>query len=121
MSSRGDEWSAKIAVEKIAVETAAAAQKVAQDKTSADLMMARTAAAAQKAAGKAQAAYGDIKNDLLRRLLAYFGPMRERRADFEKRIDDVEGVLLDGARRAREIGAPILDEVRQAAGFRPRT
>jgi tryptophanyl-tRNA synthetase len=64
--------------------------------------------------------YGDVKKDLLRRLLAYFGPMRERRSDLEKRPDDVEAVLLDGARRAREIGAPILDEVRQAAGFRPR-
>jgi len=64
--------------------------------------------------------YGDVKKDLLRRLLEYFGPMRERRADLEKRLDDVEGVLLDGAKRAREIGAPILDEVRQAAGFRPR-
>jgi hypothetical protein len=47
--------------------------------------------------------------------------MRERRADLEKRPDDIESVLLDGAKRAREIGAPILDEVRQAAGFRPRT
>ena len=65
--------------------------------------------------------YGDVKKDLLRRLLAYFGPMRERRSDLEKRPDDVEAVLLDGARRAREIGAPILDEVRQAAGFSPRS
>jgi tryptophanyl-tRNA synthetase len=64
--------------------------------------------------------YGDVKKDLLRRLLEYFAPMRERRADLEKRPDDVESVLLDGAKRAREIGAPILDEVRQAAGFRPR-
>ena len=65
--------------------------------------------------------YGDVKKDLFRRLLAYFAPMRERRADLEQRPDDVESVLLDGARRAREIGAPILDEVRRAAGFRPRT
>jgi tryptophanyl-tRNA synthetase len=65
--------------------------------------------------------YGDVKKDLLRRLLAYFGPMRERRADLEKRPEEIESVLLDGAKRAREIGAPILDEVRQAAGFRPRT
>jgi tryptophanyl-tRNA synthetase len=64
--------------------------------------------------------YGDVKKDLLRRLLSYFAPMRERRADLEKHPDDVESVLLDGASRAREIGAPILDEVRQAAGFRPR-
>jgi len=65
--------------------------------------------------------YGDVKKDLLHRLLEYFGPMRERRSDLEKRPDDVESVLLDGAERAREIGAPILDEVRSAAGFRPRS
>ncbi len=65
--------------------------------------------------------YGDVKKDLLRRLLAYFGPMRERRADLEKRPEEVESVWLDGAKRARAIGAPILDEVRQAAGLRPRT
>jgi tryptophanyl-tRNA synthetase len=47
--------------------------------------------------------------------------MRERRADLEKRPEEIESVLLDGAKRARAIGAPILDEVRQAAGFRPRT
>jgi tryptophanyl-tRNA synthetase len=64
--------------------------------------------------------YGDVKKDLLSRLLVYFASMRERRADLEQRPDDVESVLLDGAKRAREIGAPILDEVRQAAGFRSR-
>jgi len=64
--------------------------------------------------------YGEIKKDLLRRLLAYFAPMRERRAELEKRPDEVEAILLDGARRARAIGLPILDEVRQAAGFRAR-
>ena len=64
--------------------------------------------------------YGDVKKDLLRRLLEFFAPMRERRAKLEKNLDEVESVLLDGANRAREIGAPILDEVRQAAGFRTR-
>ena len=69
-------------------------------------------------AGAGGLGYGDVKKDLVRRLLEYFGPMRERRADLEKRPDDVESVLLDGAKRAREIGGPVLDEVRQAAGFR---
>jgi tryptophanyl-tRNA synthetase len=69
-------------------------------------------------AGAGGLGYGDVKKDLLRRLLEYFGPMRERRADLEKRPDDVESVLLDGAKRAREIGGPVLDEVRHAAGFR---
>jgi len=65
--------------------------------------------------------YGEVKKDLLRRLLAYFAPMRERRAQLEKHPDEVEAILLDGARRARAIGLPILDEVRQAAGFRARS
>ncbi len=65
--------------------------------------------------------YGEVKKDLLRRLLAYFAPMRERRAQLEQHPDEVEAVLLDGARRARAIGLPILDEVRQAAGFRARS
>ena len=71
-------------------------------------------------AGAGGLGYGDVKKDLLRRLLEFFAPMRERRAALEKNLDEVESVLLDGASRAREIGAPILDDVRQAAGFRPR-
>ena len=63
--------------------------------------------------------YGDVKKDALRRLLEYFGPMRERRAGFEKRPDDVEAVLASGARRAREIGGPVLDAVRRVAGVGP--
>jgi tryptophanyl-tRNA synthetase len=60
--------------------------------------------------------YGDVKKDVLRRLLEHFGPMRERRADLEKRPDDVEAVLASGAHRAREIGGPVLDSVRRVAG-----
>jgi len=65
--------------------------------------------------------YGEVKQDLLRRLLAFFAPMRERRADLEARPDDVESILIDGSKRARAIGGPILDEVRQVAGFRARS
>jgi tryptophanyl-tRNA synthetase len=64
--------------------------------------------------------YGEVKQDLLRRLLEYFGPMRDRRADLERRPDQVEAVLVDGAQRARAIGMPILDDVRRAVGFRAR-
>ncbi|HXV36119.1 MAG TPA: tryptophan--tRNA ligase [Myxococcota bacterium] len=64
--------------------------------------------------------YGEVKQDLLRRLLEYFGPMRDRRAELEQRPDQVEAVLIDGAKRARAIGMPILDDVRRAAGFRAR-
>lgn len=62
--------------------------------------------------------FGDVKKDLLARLLDHFGPMRERREHFEARPDDVESALLDGATRARAIGGPVLEEVRRVAGFR---
>jgi tryptophanyl-tRNA synthetase len=61
--------------------------------------------------------YGDVKKDLLARLLAYFGPLRERREALAKRPDDVEDVLADGAKRARALAAPILAAARDAAGL----
>ena len=60
--------------------------------------------------------YGDVKKDILRRVLSYFAEMRERRADLSKRVDDVEDVLIDGVRRAREISGPVLEEARRAVG-----
>ena len=63
--------------------------------------------------------YGEIKKDLLTRLLEYFGPMREKREDLAKRPDDVEDILASGARRARELGAPVVAAAREAAGLGP--
>ena len=65
--------------------------------------------------------YGDVKKDLLERLVAFFAPMRERRGVLAQRPDEVEDVLVDGARRAREIGAPVLAEVRRVTGVGPPT
>ncbi|HKJ23243.1 MAG TPA: tryptophan--tRNA ligase [Myxococcota bacterium] len=61
--------------------------------------------------------YGDAKKDLLERVLAHFAPLRERREDWAARPDDVEDVLADGVRRAREIGGPLLEQARRAAGL----
>jgi tryptophanyl-tRNA synthetase len=63
--------------------------------------------------------YGELKQDLLKRLLEYFGPMREKREDLAKRLDDVEDILASGARRARELGAPVVAAAREAAGLGP--
>ena len=63
--------------------------------------------------------YGDVKKDLLARLLAHFEPMRERREELAKRPDYVEDVLADGAKRARELGAPVVAAAREAAGLGP--
>lgn len=60
--------------------------------------------------------YGDIKKDLLARILDHFAPMRERREKFEKSPSEVDAVLEDGARRAKELGMPVLEHARQATG-----
>jgi len=61
--------------------------------------------------------YGEVKKDLLGRLLEHFAPARARREELAKRPGDVEDVLADGARRARELGAPVLAAAREAAGL----
>jgi tryptophanyl-tRNA synthetase len=61
--------------------------------------------------------YGEVKKDLLRRLLASFESARATREELAKRPADVEDVLADGARRAREIATPVLDAAREAAGL----
>ena len=53
--------------------------------------------------------YGDIKKDLLARVLDHFASMRERRAHFEARPDDVEAILRAGAEKARAMAAPVLE------------
>jgi tryptophanyl-tRNA synthetase len=62
--------------------------------------------------------YGDVKKDILARLLDYFGPMRERREDYMKRPDDVEDILERSARKARAMAAPVLSRCRDAVGLR---
>jgi tryptophanyl-tRNA synthetase len=61
--------------------------------------------------------YGHIKQELLGLVLDYFEPMRERRAAFEKRPDDVRDILASGAERARAIAAPVLESCRRVAGL----
>jgi tryptophanyl-tRNA synthetase len=61
--------------------------------------------------------YGELKKDLLARLLAYFAPVRERREELARRPGDVEDVLAEGARRARALAAPVFAAARDAAGL----
>ncbi|MFP8877338.1 MAG: tryptophan--tRNA ligase [Myxococcota bacterium] len=68
-------------------------------------------------AGEGGVGYGDVKKDLLERLLTYFEPMRERREALAARPGEVEDVLADGVQRARAIATPILEACRQAAGL----
>ena len=61
--------------------------------------------------------YGEVKKDLLARLLDFFGPMRERREELAAHLDDVEDILEDGAMRARMLGEPVLAAAREATGL----
>ncbi len=61
--------------------------------------------------------YGDVKKDLLERILDFFSEMRLRREQFESRPDDVEAILRQGAEKARAMAAPVLEGCRLAAGL----
>jgi tryptophanyl-tRNA synthetase len=61
--------------------------------------------------------YGEVKKDLLARLLDFFGPMRERREELAAHLDDVEDILEDGAMRAQMLGEPVLAAAREATGL----
>ena len=61
--------------------------------------------------------YGDVKKDLLERILDFFSEMRQRREQFESRPDDVEAILRQGAEKARAMAAPVLEGCRVAAGL----
>jgi tryptophanyl-tRNA synthetase len=66
--------------------------------------------------------YGDLKKEIVARLLEYFGPARARREELERDPDAVEDVLRDGARCARERAIPLLEAVKDACGVgAPRT
>ncbi|MDX1648948.1 MAG: tryptophan--tRNA ligase [Myxococcota bacterium] len=61
--------------------------------------------------------YGEVKKDLLARILEAFGSVRERREELAGKPDRVEDVLADGARRARALAAPVVEAAREAAGL----
>ncbi len=63
--------------------------------------------------------YGVVKQMLLDKINAYFGPAREKRKELAARPEYVEEVLRNGARRAREEARKTLALVRQAVGMPP--
>ncbi len=61
--------------------------------------------------------YGDFKKKLLELYTVTFAPARARREELLKDLGEVERILQDGARRARELAAPYMDGVRKAVGL----
>jgi tryptophanyl-tRNA synthetase len=61
--------------------------------------------------------YGEVKQMLLEKIDAYFGPARERRKALERDMSYVDGVLRAGARRARAEAQKTMELVRDATGL----
>jgi len=61
--------------------------------------------------------YGDAKKELLRKVLEYFKPMREKYEYFQRHPKKVEAILVKGAKQARKKVEPMMKEVRKAAGL----
>ncbi|HEY3448801.1 MAG TPA: tryptophan--tRNA ligase [Myxococcales bacterium] len=64
--------------------------------------------------------YGEYKKRLLEAFHARFDEARKRRAELEKDPAEVERILQDGAKRARALAEPLMDEVRRAVGLPKR-
>ena len=52
--------------------------------------------------------------------MSYFGEAFDRRAEFEKRPDDVEDILRTGAQAARKKAQEVVERVRSACGLTAR-
>jgi tryptophanyl-tRNA synthetase len=62
--------------------------------------------------------YGNAKKMLLEKINTYFGPFREKRKELAQRLDDVEAILCEGARKARAVAQETMSLVYKATGLR---
>jgi tryptophanyl-tRNA synthetase len=68
---------------------------------------------------RAGLAWGDAKARVVRRIEHDIAPMREHYMELIAHPQRIEEVLLEGARKAREVARPFLQTLRQAVGLRP--
>jgi len=62
--------------------------------------------------------YGDMKKRLFEYYMDVFGPARKRFDELQDDPGEVERVLADGAKKARETAGPLMDDVRRAVGMK---
>jgi tryptophanyl-tRNA synthetase len=62
--------------------------------------------------------YVEYKKLLVEYFHATFDKARQRREELRRDAAEVERILVEGARRAREIAAPIMERIRRATGLR---
>jgi tryptophanyl-tRNA synthetase len=63
-------------------------------------------------------AWGDAKQILFERIDSEITPMREKYESLMGNPAQIEAILLKGADKARQIGAPFMQSLRQAVGLR---
>ncbi len=74
--------------------------------------------AALRAELRAGMAWGDAKAQVVERIERDIAPMRERYAELIAHPERIEETLLEGARKARAVAGPFLNELRNAVGLR---
>ena len=62
--------------------------------------------------------YGDLKKALFEHYWDYFAPFRAKRAELAMNLDYVDGVLRDGALRARKVAEKVMARARANCGLR---
>ena len=62
--------------------------------------------------------YGDVKKAVANASEAYFADARAKRAELESNLDYVHEVLRNGATKAREVAAAVVDRASKACGLR---
>ena len=62
--------------------------------------------------------YGDAKKALLEKIVEYFGPARERRAELASDPGTVYEILRRGGEQAREVAQKTVDRMYEATGLR---
>jgi tryptophanyl-tRNA synthetase len=61
--------------------------------------------------------YGDLKKELAAVTKEFLAPFQEKYRHYQSQPDEVEAILRDGARRAREMALPVLEKARTATGL----
>lgn len=62
--------------------------------------------------------WGEAKQELFEKIESEIGPMRTKYEELMKHPEQIEAILQEGARKAREIAVPFMQKVRQAVGLR---
>lgn len=60
--------------------------------------------------------WGDAKKELFAKMNSYIAPMREKYDYYQSNRDEVDEILMNGAKRAREIATPMLEKVKKSIG-----